>query len=117
MNPQIKFSHNYLKFGSLLMPFTARLVGIALVDSEKLTGAFIDYETAFRREDGSIEYYKLPKGKLIMLVFFAENRNVFTTLRPYTEDKLRYYATCTGGKVVRGCATPYIHMKAYFKRN
>lgn len=99
--PRIKFSHNY---GKLLdwddEPVTkARLLFVNMIDLEELHRCFLDYDT----DNGK---YKLPKkGAYLMLLFekvmrhTPKQRHLFTTLRRYTLEKLRYYQGLVGQEV------------------
>jgi hypothetical protein len=97
--PEIKFSHLYPKLLStdttLIKPVAgARLLLVVEVERADLPGCFIDYDTNFGQ-------YRLPeKGLFIMLVFQKEqasqSRDLFTTLRPYTAEKAKWYLSQVG---------------------
>lgn len=97
----IKFSHEYPK---LWGQFTGKLIYVEQFNPEKEMREMeieelIEYDT--KTSDG--EYYELPTGDLIQLVFIGECRIPFCTLRRYTPQKYKYYKSKVGQvfKVVR----------------
>jgi hypothetical protein len=91
--PTIKFSHTYLKLlDNDQKPIDrARLIGTAVVELENLHSSFLQYDT----DHGM---FNLPEeGLFIMLIFLKpypgedSEKNLFTTLRPLTPDKWRWY--------------------------
>ena len=98
----IKFSHKYEKLlDQRNVPITcARLLYADMVELDCLHESFIKYDT-------DCGMYKLPKkGTYILLLFekpqmpHDRGRNLFTTLRRYTLEKLRYYGELIG-KIVQ----------------
>ena len=89
---KIKFSHEYLKFPNNCSP--SRLIQIIEIDSNQLTDQFRAYDTRTLND----EMYKLPKGKLIILLLLTCNYipNLWTTIRRYTPSKWDYYQSCIG---------------------
>lgn len=95
----IKFSHRYPKIldhhGDVIRH--AILLSVSVVDLEKLSKEFLDYDT----DDGA---YKLPPSGDFLLLLFEKpypvgslcSRNLFTTLRPYNAGKLDYYKNSVG---------------------
>lgn len=92
--PEIKFSHIYPKLlntdTTLIVPVKcARLLLVVEVERADLPGCFIDYDTNFGQ-------YRLPeKGLFLMLIFqkdqVSNSRDLFTTLRTYSEAKAKWY--------------------------
>lgn len=82
--PTIKFSHAYPK---LWGQATAVLIAIKDVYGERLPRELIEYDT----KTVSGEYYKLPKGRLIQLIFYGDKGIPFCTIRRFTPQKLEYY--------------------------
>ena len=84
----IKFSHTYRKLRDCNEEIikTARLVGVYKIYLEEEKQCFFNYDT----DNGA---YKLPpKGLYIMLLFLKpDGKNLFTTLRRFTNDKHQYY--------------------------
>lgn len=94
----IKFSNEYNKmFNNVAeaVPKTALLLEVFLVDSKDLHPRFIEYDTAFTDPvTNKIGYYKLPKGKVIVLLLRSakfEGSMIWTTIRRYTPNKYDYY--------------------------
>jgi hypothetical protein len=85
---QISFSHNYPKLHGQKQ---ATLLVIEKCILSKLTDEFIEYDTAY---DGG--HYHLAPGTYILLVFLGEKHIPFTTMRPFTEEKYRYYEAGIG---------------------
>lgn len=81
--PAIKFSHNYPKLHDQT---SARLIGITLHSREEFTANFIEYDTVY--EGG---HYPLPMGTYMVLLFVGNELIPFTTVRPWTEEKEKYY--------------------------
>lgn len=81
---EIKFSHKYPK---LWGQTSAILMNIYIMGTEELSDNMIVYDTKI--SDGN--YYKLPKGKVIVLYFHGGDGIPFTTIRRYTEMKFKYY--------------------------
>lgn len=95
---EIKFSHPYRKLlGSTGKPIeNAVLLMVAgPMDIAEFPDIFIKYDT----DEGK---YKLEPGKYILLVFAKVEtpipiaRNVFTTMRRYTDEKARFYVSQIG---------------------
>ena len=98
----IKFSHLYSK-----MPYLGdshnQLLQVFVINYEDLSGAFIEYDTAYY-EDWNRKYYKLTNGKLLVLLLVSYVRgekkpHVWTTVRPWTQAKERYYRDIMGQTV------------------
>jgi hypothetical protein len=94
--PIIKFSHNYEKLkmhgmhGEILYPTVSVLLDVLNVNLETISAHFLDYDT----DNGK---YELPKsGPYLMLIFQKPDKNIFTTLRRFTTDKLLYYRSHIG---------------------
>ncbi|MBE7413393.1 MAG: hypothetical protein HS129_15255 [Leptospiraceae bacterium] len=100
---KIKFSHTYMKlFEYDEIPVKeAQLLEVLNIELEKLSGYFITYDTIFW-DEGEMhpDLYPLPeKGDYLLLIFekiSAPNRDIFTTLRRYTQEKEKYYRDSIG---------------------
>jgi len=103
---QIKFSHmQYCKFPNELCMLLenglkpkVRLLEALEINKEELSESFIDFDTAYLTGPDltDIEHYKLPEGKLILLLFGSAMDNVFPTLRRWTPEKWAYYRKNVG---------------------
>lgn len=85
---KIKFSHNYPKFHGQK---SATLLVVEKCILSKLPDKFIEYDTVY--EDG---HYHLAPGVYMILVFLGDEFIPFTTVRPWTEEKYRYYHSNIG---------------------
>jgi hypothetical protein len=95
---KITFSHDYPKLHG---QDKAQLLDARIWDRDLMHEDFIEYDT--RYFDASKEnvdlydaknpyaHYPLPAGKYIVLVFFGNKMIPFTTVRPWTENKEKYY--------------------------
>ena len=95
----IEFSHIYDKFYHTcedipIPPKKAKLLEVFLVDRKELSPDFIRYDTLYRDGD-KFKQYRLPSGKLIVLLF-KTYCFMFTTIRRYTETKYQYYLNSRG---------------------
>lgn len=94
----INFSHWYYKFwGMDITKDNACIVMQCLkVNQKDLSENFIVYDTVYR-DNGINNWYKLPKGTLILLILkHRSSGRVFTTIRRYTERKFTYYKAKEG---------------------
>lgn len=101
-NNHITFSHWYKKlervYGEYRLGLKAILIGLFTIeDVKKLPGDFLTYDTIYE-SNGSYSAYPLKEGQHIVLVFFKkiddkleDKEQFFTTIRPYTSQKLEYY--------------------------
>ena len=87
---KIKFSHMYHKMPNDYSP--SRLIQTFLIDRKDLSKEFVEYDTCTLE----YEYYKLPTGKLIILILLTEYGHLWTTIRRYTPEKYRYYNSNIG---------------------
>lgn len=96
---QIKFLHEYDKMLNNSfeeIPKKAILLEVFVKDSEELHPRFIEYDTIYFGHKTKIwKYYKLPKGKVMILLFesFFANEEImlWTTIRRFTPQKYEYY--------------------------
>jgi hypothetical protein len=91
---KIKFSHDYFKFGGLqhATAIEHKLLHVFVEDTKNFGKEFINYDTSyFDEKEGSKKFYELPKGKVLVLFFFAGFDDVFTTIRRWTPEKENYY--------------------------
>lgn len=92
--PTIKFSHRYTKmFGITVNGEKALLLQVFPIDHKDLSNVFIAYDTEI---SDTKEHYKLPTGKLLVLLFINDNGTVFTTIRRWTPQKAEYYTGLMG---------------------
>ena len=63
-----------------------------MIESNNLNDFLIEYDT----KNSKGEYYKLPKGTLLQLIFIGDNDIPFCTLRKYTPKKYDYYIGSIG---------------------
>jgi hypothetical protein len=86
MTPELKisFSHNYPKLHGQIF---ASLVAVELRDRKDMTDKFIKYDTQY----GTDEFYTLPSGKSLVLLFWGSESIPFTTVRLWTPKKAIYY--------------------------
>lgn len=82
---KIKFSHEYHKMPVHHTP--SRLIQMFLIDRSNLSDQFVAYDTLNVND----EMYKLPKGKLIVLLLLTNDRCLWTTIRRHTPSKWDYY--------------------------
>ena len=85
----IKFSHNYPKLHG---QEDAVLIKVHIINHNQLSAKLIMYDT----DKGDGTYYVLPNTKLIYLLFEGGEGIPFTTIRRYTEGKLKYYQLSIG---------------------
>jgi hypothetical protein len=103
---EIKFSRNgYFKLLPIDMLDDLILLEVFPIPSkEKLSKQFIEYDTAFNDEMkmdlfGFNQFYPLPSGELLVLLFMDSSGSIFTTVRSrYGKlgDKLPYYLDSRG---------------------
>ena len=86
---KIKFSHSYPKIHGQK---NAQLIHVRRLEASNLHEDLIEYDT--RTSTG--EYYALPKGLLLQLVFMGDKGIPFCTLRRHTPDKEAYYRASVG---------------------
>lgn len=84
----IKFTRTYKKLMGVNLD-KVLLLNVIVIDLKRLSKPFLDYDT----DNGK---YKFPrKGKCLMLIFEKNTdkneKNLFTTLRRYSEEKYNYY--------------------------
>lgn len=90
---RIKFSHYYPKLPENCDK--ARLIQIFMVErSEKLSKEFLEYDTKYYDEGD--QFYPLPKGKVLILLFLAVDGTLFTTIRRWAPHKATYYNNSVG---------------------
>lgn len=87
---KLTFSHNYPK---LWGQKTAKLIALEpLTVSGGLNPALKEYDT--KTVDG--EYYPLPDGEYLQLIFIGEFGIPFCTIRRMTYEKVEYYSKLRG---------------------
>lgn len=103
---KIKFSHKYNKLINVYSEFLlnraeAQLLEVIQIDYKDLSKAIIDYDTTFIHRSkinrmATTRQYQLSQGKLILLIFDSLKTGLFTTIRPFNQDKLNYYKSKLG---------------------
>jgi len=92
--PTIKFSHIYNKMrlsDDTIVPRTALLMEVFVAVSEELHPRLVEWDTAhFDNALNNWAYYKLPKGKVLVLLLKTHDM-IWTTIRRYTPAKHKYY--------------------------
>ncbi len=86
----IKFSHNYKKLsrGGYCPVDKARLLEVFTRELETLSKSFLDWDT----QNGLYKFPERTNYQLYLILIFAkDDRNLFTTIRRYTEKKYAYY--------------------------
>jgi len=100
---RIRFSHKYFKMPESFF-FKDReaksfLIGISVCDISQLPKEFLDWDTEYDSGNG-LAYYKLPKGKVLMLIIFTKQENsvseCWTTIRSHNPQKEEYYRNLIG---------------------
>lgn len=92
---KIKFSHRYFKMRDMDFNIVStNLLQVLTAFKSDLSRDFIDYDTAYQGKD-DVEYYELPEGKLIILVFQTATK-VWTTMRRWTPQKMNQYCSLMG---------------------
>ena len=91
---EIKFSHEYYKFGGNQLPFDAVLIQCFKINKNDLSRCFVAYDTQY---DGG--EYPLPESDLIVLLLMFDDRKLFTTIRRFTPRKWKYYKSLEGEEV------------------
>lgn len=89
----IKFSHRYTKLPP--RPDPSYLLEVFVVDRSDLHSSFIDYDTHI--VDGG--NFKIPIGKVLVLLLQSESGAIWTTIRRFTDDKYEYYKSLRGRSV------------------
>jgi hypothetical protein len=88
----IKFTHSYVK---LHCQTKAHLLGVTKREFKSLCAEFVEYDTAYLVQEG-IGHYDLGTGKFLVLVFIGNKLIPFTTVRPWTEEKEKWYKSNIG---------------------
>jgi len=70
----------------------SKLIQTIVIDRKDLSDEFIEYDTCTL--DG--DHYKLPFGKLIILLLLNPWGQLWTTIRRYTPQKFIYYNSMVG---------------------
>ena len=98
---KIKFSHGYFKLrvgGDRIK--SARLLQIFKCHYDDLGERFVKYDTIYWDKGSEYHnpyYFKLPKTKLLILLFKDIMEDIlFTTIRRYTPEKHKYYKSKMG---------------------
>ena len=94
----ILFSHRYNKLNGIKTDSCVNLIDVLYIPNiNQLSKNFIDYDTSYCDENGKVLFWNLKFGIPYLLLFFEdENGLLFTTLRPWTEGKERFYRRSIG---------------------
>ena len=106
MSQKISFSHVYRKLIDPRKPtrFVSKAVLLLVMESRiaELPPDFLNYDTHMIND----ERYDLSKLDKVLILFFRKRptddyppqllADLFTTVRPYSQDKARYYYGCVG---------------------
>lgn len=89
----IRFARKtYEKFSGMTPPFRATLLQVFTIPTlEELSEAFIEYETTYIEHHEKIHFHLKKNWSYLCLLFRAENGLVFTDLRPWGLERLKYY--------------------------
>ena len=95
---KIRFSHYYQKFwlkeAMIEDGDVVELVGVSVCDREQLPKSFLHFDSNYGSE-GEPEYFPLPAGRVIVL-FFWDGDDLFSTIRRWTPQKEEYYRNGIG---------------------
>lgn len=92
----INFSYHYNKFG---IDFSPRvfLLHVFIENTKNFHPRFVEYDTGYYVGVQGLEYYYLPRGKvLVLLLKVVDEQKVFTTIRRWTPQKEKYYRSKIG---------------------
>lgn len=97
-NYSIKFSHRYRKLHVLPKEDRprARLLQVIEIDAAELTDTMVEYDATYEDAEGRPVRYPLPVRGSVLLLVFESVGGIFTTIRPYNDEKAEYYRTATG---------------------
>ena len=85
---KISFSGRYVKLEEFNIDEPVMLMEIFKTNRQELSKSFISYDTLKTNGD----YYRLPGGSLIMLLFIEpKSKKMFTTLRAHNSFKWGHY--------------------------
>lgn len=91
--PRIRFSHTYKKFPPNYNP--SMLLEVLTTNRDDLCARFVAFDTQI---DGGGRY-KLPNGKLLVLLLQTGDGALWTTIRRATPAKEEYYRSIRGDLV------------------
>jgi hypothetical protein len=94
---KIKFSHIYCKLENISIELPVMLLEVFTKEEKELSQSFLNYDTKFPITP-PYQYYKLysPNSKFIVLLFSDKFGNLFTTVRPFKEEKYSFYLSQRG---------------------
>ena len=92
--PEIRFTKWLQKLVAIDTSQPVTLIHVSPTRVARLSGEFIRYDTRFTGDRG---FYDLTgMDHIILLMFMDASGAIFTTLRPITEAKLKYYQSMLG---------------------
>ena len=90
---RIKFSHQYPK---LVRQSTAELLAVKLMRKDQLHPDLVGTDTIYFLDSGDKQYYPLPNGWILILIFLGDKNIPFTTIRRSTAQKQAWYESKIG---------------------
>jgi len=98
--PEIRFSHQYLKFGAYELPINGRILQVIKVNYKELSKEFINYDTRyFDKPSDSFKNYPLADTDHIFILIEIGASKLVTTMRRWTLEKWSYYKNLEGKPV------------------
>lgn len=96
---KIKFSYDYWKMPRSCHNYT-RLLEVLIANTKDLHEEFVHYDTLYvDLEKFGLGNYKLPKGKVLILLLESGGAILWTTIRRWTPQKEKYYKGLRGQEV------------------
>lgn len=91
---KIKFSHIYHKMPKDLSAPTM-LMAVFTADTKEFGELFVKWDTLILNDEEGVDFYDLPKGKVLVLLLITIEQ-VWTTIRRWTPQKETYYRSLIG---------------------
>lgn len=99
MNAKIKFSHRYDKIpADTILNMGTVLLHVFTIEAKDIGFDFLNYDTIYC-EDGKVNRYELPKGKVLVLLLLSGGLMLWTTIRRWIPQKEKYYQNIVGQPV------------------
>lgn len=93
----LTFSHKgFTKLDHIDTDAAVVLLEVFMNKKKYLGNSFVKYDATYIRNDGQKGKYEIATEKVIVLLFMDRNGRVFTDVRPFTGDKLKYYSRSKG---------------------
>jgi hypothetical protein len=98
---EIRFSHQYLKFGAYELPANGKILQVFKVNYKELSREFINYDTRYYdKPSESFKNYPLADTDHIFILIEIGASKLVTTMRRWTPEKWRYYKNLEGKPVM-----------------